>query len=164
MKELNYMAVADSAMEQIQKGAFLTVASQTGRNTMTIGWATIGFVWRKPVFMVAVRPTRYTFDIIEKASDFSVSVPTGDMSRELAFCGSRSGRDLDKFQECGLKTAAAQSVSSPVIDIPAIHYECSITYKQAMNSAHLTEDYKKLYPNSDYHTLYFGEIVACYQT
>ncbi len=38
------MAIAESAMKQIKKGAFLTVLSIAGLNTMTIGWATIGFV------------------------------------------------------------------------------------------------------------------------
>lgn len=34
-----------------------------------------------------------------------------------------------------------------------------------MNPARLDENYDKtLYPKKDYHTLYFGEIVACYET
>jgi flavin reductase (DIM6/NTAB) family NADH-FMN oxidoreductase RutF len=158
------MAVADEAMEQIRKGAFLTVEADGQRNTMTIGWATIGFVWKKPVFMAAVRSSRYTFEIIEKAADFTVSIPNADMSRELAFCGSRSGRDVDKFRECNLSTIAASRVMSPIISAPGVHYECVIQYKQAMEPGHLSTDFQALYPKKDYHTLYFGEIVACYRT
>ncbi|OPX34868.1 MAG: flavin reductase, partial [Desulfobacteraceae bacterium 4484_190.1] len=78
MKEIDYMAVAEKAMNQIKEGAFLTVRAGEALNTMTIGWATIGYVWRKPVFMVLVRDSRHTFGIIEKAADFTVSVPMTD--------------------------------------------------------------------------------------
>ncbi|MDX2441801.1 MAG: hypothetical protein QNK40_14795 [Desulfobacterales bacterium] len=36
----------------IKKGAFLTLKAGEETNTMTIGWATIGHIWRKDVFMV----------------------------------------------------------------------------------------------------------------
>jgi flavin reductase (DIM6/NTAB) family NADH-FMN oxidoreductase RutF len=132
---------------------------------MTIGWATIGFVWRKEVFMVAVRDSRYTFEIIEKADDFTVTIPASDGFKDaVMFCGTKSGRDFDKFEKCDLKQLQAQHVISPVIDIPGVHYECKIIYKSAMDSNFLDQDFEKLYPQKDYHTLYFGEILACYET
>ena len=79
-------------------------------------------------------------------------------------CGTKSGRDLDKFKECGLKEKAAQQVQSPILDIPGNHYECRIVYKSAMDNTFLHADLEKLYPKKDYHTLYFGEILACYVT
>jgi flavin reductase (DIM6/NTAB) family NADH-FMN oxidoreductase RutF len=132
---------------------------------MTIGWATFGFIWQKPVMMVAVRSTRHTFGIIEKAQDFTVTIPSGNMSKTTAFCGSTSGRDVDKFKKCNLETANGRNVASPIINVPGIHYECKIVYKSAMNPAHLDKNYDKvIYPKKDYHTLYFGEILACYET
>jgi flavin reductase (DIM6/NTAB) family NADH-FMN oxidoreductase RutF len=157
------MSIADTAMAQIEKGAFLTVETDAGRNTMTIGWATMGLCWRKPVFMVAVRDSRHTFSLIEEAMDFNVSVPMTGMKKELLFCGTRSGRDVDKFEACGLGTVAAQFVRSPVIDCPGIHIECRIVYKSPMDPLFLSQGYNALYPNKDYHTLYFGEIQACYE-
>ena len=165
MKELNYMSIADEAMKKIKKGSFLTVKSGNALNTMTIGWATFGFIWQKPIMMVAVRDSRHTFSIIEKAQDFAVTVPASDMSKAIAFCGSKSGRDVDKFKMCNLETADGHHVASPIIKVPGIHYECRIVYKSAMNPAHLDKDYdESLYPQKDYHTLYFGEIEACYET
>ncbi len=96
MRNVDCMAVAEKAMQQIKKGAFITVKSGEDLNTMTIGWATIGFVWRKPVLMVAIRDSRHTFGIIEKAADFTVSVPLTDMHDAVMFCGTKSGRDVDK--------------------------------------------------------------------
>lgn len=164
MRNVDYMAVAEKAMKQIKKGAFLTVKAGEDLNTMTIGWATIGFVWRKPILMAAIRDSRHTFGIIEKAADFTVSVPLTDMHDAVMFCGTKSGRDVDKFKELNLKTADGRQVASPIIDTPGIHFECKIVYKTAMDPVHLIAEYEKLYPEKDYHTLYFGEIRDCYET
>jgi len=163
MQSLDYMAVAERAMTQIRKGALLTVKAGDALNTMTIGWATIGVVWSKPVFMIAVRDSRHTFGILEKAADFTVSAPSTDMHDKVMFCGTKSGRDMDKFKECDLNIANAQQVVSPIIDTPGIHFECKIVYKSAMDPSHLIADYETLYPAKDYHTLYFGEILDCYE-
>ena len=163
MKKVDYMSVADQVMSQIKKGAFLTVKAGSDLNTMTIGWATIGIVWQKPIFMVAVRDSRYTFTIIEKADDFTISVPSKNMSDEIMFCGTKSGRDLDKFKECKLNSKDSQTIFSPIINVPGIHFECKIVFKSAMDPAFLTDEYKKLYPEKDYHTLYFGQILDCYE-
>lgn len=115
--------------------------------------------------MVAVRDSRHTFNLIEKSNDFTVTIPADASSKDaVMFCGTKSGRDYDKFIECGLQTRKAVTVDSPIIDIPGIHYECKIIYKSAMDNTNLDEQLEKLYPAKDYHTLYFGEILACYQT
>jgi flavin reductase (DIM6/NTAB) family NADH-FMN oxidoreductase RutF len=165
MKNLNYMTIAEDAMSKIKKGAFLTVKAADALNTMTIGWATFGVIWQKPIMMVAVRSTRHTFGIMEKAQDFTVTIPSGDMSKATAFCGSQSGRDVDKFKKFNLETADGQKVASPIIKVPGFHYECKIVYKSAMNPAYLDKNLdKSIYPQKDYHTLYFGEIIGCYET
>ncbi len=147
MNRIDYMAAAHKAMTQIKKGAFLTVKSGEAINTMTIGWATIGYVWRKPIMMVAVRLTRHTFSIFETAEDFSVSIPSSDMKKEIMFCGTKSGRDYNKFKECNLQTSDSQKVITPIIKVPGLHYECKIVYKSAMDPASLDKDYDAaLYP------------------
>ena len=35
-------------------------------NAMTIGWGSIGYIWRRPFIQVVVRPTRYTYEFMEK--------------------------------------------------------------------------------------------------
>lgn len=163
MRDVDPMAVYEGVMKQIKQGAFLTVKSGEVLNTMTIGWATIGYAWKKPIMMVMVRDSRHTFGVIEKAADFTVSVPSADMKKEIAFCGTKSGRDVDKFKECGFKAAPSRQVASPILQIPGIHFECRIVYKNAVDPARLTRDYDSIYPEKDYHTLYFGEIQACYE-
>ena len=165
MKNQAYLSDADELMARISTGAFLTVKAGEAVNTMTIGWATIGFIWQKTVFMVAVRNSRHTFSLLEKTDNFTVSIPSGDEYRQaLALCGTKSGRDLDKFAECRLNLHAGRTTQSPIIDLPGRHYECAIIYKSAMDPAFLHPDLAKLYPQHDYHTLYFGDILACYET
>ncbi len=165
MADKAFMSVADDSITRIKRGAFLSVKSGSGLNTMTIGWATFGVVWQKPIMMVAVRSSRHTFGIIEAASDFTVTLPKGGMEEELAFCGSKSGRDVDKLKTCNLKITGSRYVASPIIDTQGRHYECKIVYKSAMDQMYLDKNYDaSLYPKKDYHTLYFGEILACYET
>jgi len=163
MRNVDFMAAYESVMKQIKEGAFLTVKAGEALNTMTIGWATLGFAWKKPMMMVMVRNSRHTFSLIEKAADFTVSVPAADMKKEIAFCGTKSGRDVDKFKECKLKTAPSRQVVSPIIQVPGIHFECRIVYKNAIDPSRLTREFDPIYPEKDYHTLYFGEIQACYE-
>ena len=155
MKNRDYLKDTDKIMASIKKGAFLTVKAQDKCNTMTIGWATIGYIWQRPVFMIAVRDSRHTFSLLEQTDNYTVTVPAGDAFKDaVAFCGTKSK----------LAVKQAQQVQSPIIDIPGIHYECKIIYKSAMDNKMMDSGLENLYPKKDYHTLYFGEIVACYET
>ena len=100
MKKVNALEIVPAVMKQLPEGAFLTVAARRQTNVMTIGWALAGILWGKPVLMVAVRNSRHTFGLIEEADNFTVSVPTKDMKKELELCGTISGRAADKFKEC----------------------------------------------------------------
>lgn len=164
MQHVNYMAVADEAMKQIRKGAFLTVQAGDQLNVMTIGWASLGFMWGRQIATIMVRKTRYTFDIIEKSSEFTISVPLVDMSSALDFCGSKSGRAVDKFKACGLEIFPGEKVKTPRIKIPGLHFECAIVYKSALDPRNLVESYSHLYPEKDFHSMYFGEIKYAYST
>ena len=120
---VDYKEVAQRVLTRIDQGAFLTVKSGEAVNTMTIGWLTIGYVWRTPILMVAVRSSRHTFSIIEVSDDFTVSIPSLNMQREIEFCGTKSGRDYDKFKECNLQISESQDVATPIIRVPGIHFE-----------------------------------------
>ncbi|MDR2441724.1 MAG: flavin reductase [Planctomycetaceae bacterium] len=154
----------DQILQRLKSGAFLTVKNGERINTMTIGWGLIGVQWQLPVFTVLVRPSRFTFELIETASDFTVSVPKDDrFNSALTLCGSTSGRNVDKFKSAGLVTKPAQKIITPVIDGDCFHYECQILYKTPLNSNEITPSIvKSCYPIGDFHTLYFGKIVDCY--
>lgn len=165
LQHIKYNEYLPQAMEQLPRGAFLTVKSGDLLNTMTIGWGTIGYIWEMPIFTVAVRYSRHTYELINQAGEFTVSFPLDvSLKKELALCGTKSGRDMDKFQECGLTAQPAQAVATPVIEQCQLHYECRTVYKQTMEPVLLSPKIKrKTYSGPDYHTLYYGQILACYK-
>lgn len=156
----------ENAMENLTKrGAFLTVKDDQGIvNTMTIAWGYIGFSWNKPCFVALVRPQRYTHELIERADSYTISIPYGDdMKKALGICGSKSGRDLDKAAEAGIKFIPAQEVSSPIVDQCDMYYECKLTYIDTIHTDKLPDELMKKNYQGDCHDLYYGEIVKAYK-
>jgi len=166
MNERNYLDQTNALFEQIKRGAFLTVKAGDAINTMTIGWATIGWivaaagpVWSQSAIPATPSPCSKRPTISPSRCRWDPDPP-----KALTLCGTKSGRDMDKFAESGLQPKPARTTESPVIDVPGVHYECRIVYKSAMDSAFLDPALDKLYPQKDFHTLYFGEILSCYET
>lgn len=164
MKSIHFNEQSAAFIEQLQKGAFLTVKNKEQMNTMTIAWGNIGYMWNRPILTVMVRYSRHTYDLIDASDEFTVSVPVQkNMKEALAFCGTKSGRDFNKFEECQLKPLKSSVTETPFIEGCGLHYACKVVYKQAMEPALLEEAIKdEKYTNKDYHVLYYGEIVGAY--
>ena len=145
-------------------GLLLVSDKKNGKaNVMTIGWGFPGIMWGKPVFIVAVRPSRFTHQFIENSGEFTVNVPGPRMEKTVAFCGEVSGRKHDKLKECKLAVAKGRKVRTPVIKKCKIHYECKVVHKLQIKPNLLPSEIKKAYySKGDYHTVYFGEILAVY--
>ena len=132
-------------------------------NIMTIGWGTIGSIWSRPIFIVLVRPSRYTYSRLEEIAEFTVNVPSEKLTEAALHCGTVSGRDHDKFKEMNLTAIAAKEVCVPVIRECHINYECRILHKNDLIPEMLVETIsKEAYPEGDFHRVYFGEILATY--
>ena len=132
-------------------------------NAMTIGWGTVGIIWGKPIFTVLVRPSRYTYNCMEHTGDFTVNVPSAKMSDIVAFCGSESGRDHDKFKEKGMIAVPSKTVKSPIIEQCVIHYECKVVHKNDVQKEKLDgRIVSSAYKSGDFHTIYYGEILSTY--
>ena len=145
-------------------GLLLATSASGASNVMTIGWATFGVLWSRPVCLVMVRYTRYTYKLIEEAGAFTVNVPFPDMERVMEFCGSHSGRDVDKIRELGLAASPAKMVPGIILDDCALTYECHVVGKYDTLPKMLVEDvitshYTGGAKEANYHRLYAGEIV-----
>lgn len=162
---MNFYENLGTAMENLTKrGAFLTVKSDKGINTMTISWGYVGYSWNKPFFVAMVRPQRYTFDFIKEAKDYTISIPYSDEMKEaLMICGTKSGRDIDKEKEANIKFIESKTVESPIVGNCNMYYECNITYVDRISKEKFPEELKKNYENDDYHYIYYGEIVDVYE-
>lgn len=146
-------------------GAFLVVRDRKGRpNPMTIGWASLGVIWGEPILTVMVRPSRFTHGLIEKAGRFSVCVPLGGLKSELAVCGTRSGRDVDKIKECKLKVVAGQAEGVSVLADCDLFFECRTVHKTQVLKPNLDPGLiSRYYPEGDFHDIYQGLILHSYR-
>jgi len=147
-----------------QDGLLLVTLDAAGKpNVMTIGWGAIGSIWGRPVFIVLVRPSRYSYSRLEQVPDFTVNVPPRELGPAVNLCGSVSGRDHDKFEEAGLTLTPGRQVRSPIVTECVVHYECRILHRNDVVPEALTQAVlEDAYPTGDFHRVYFGEIVAAY--
>jgi flavin reductase (DIM6/NTAB) family NADH-FMN oxidoreductase RutF len=132
-------------------------------NVMTIGWGSLGIIWKKPVFTVLVRHSRHTQPLIEETGEFSVNILPPGMEEVAKYCGTVSGRDANKFEVKQLTAIASSRLKVPLIRECIIHFECRVIYRndllpEALDKPILTGIYGD---SKDFHRFYFGEIVAC---
>ncbi len=152
-------------LSHLKKGAFLTTKHNDKVNTMTISWGNMGIEWGEDVFITMVRDSRFTKTALDETDRFTVTIPLDEsMKKELAFCGSKSGRDVDKIKECGFELTDGKSIDVPAIKCHSLVIECQVLYAQRMEEALMTPEFKeKFYSSGDIHTLYHGKIVAIYE-
>lgn len=141
-------------------GLLLVTQGKEGKpNAMTIGWATIGTIWRRPIFMVMVRPSRHTFKLLAQNGDFTVNVMPEQMRSALDLCGVSSGRTRDKFTDAKMTAAPGAEVSAPIIAESLISYECRTVMTNDVNPATLDVDIRNsAYVTGDFHKIFFGDI------
>jgi flavin reductase (DIM6/NTAB) family NADH-FMN oxidoreductase RutF len=131
---------------------------------MAIGWGTAGIIWGLPIFIVLVRPTRFTFGLMEESREFTVNVPTEALEKQVDLCGTKSGRDMDKVKACGFKMEKGHEISIPYIAECPIHYECRVVHKNDVINAELDgKILNKSYPEGNLHRVYYGEILGVYR-
>ena len=129
-------------------------------NAMTVGWGSIGTMWRKPFVQVVVRPGRYTFEFIERYTDFTLSVLPEKQRKALQLMGSLSGKDRDKIKEAGLTPLACELSGAPAFDEAELILECRTLYSDVMHPEKFKDPaLEKHYPSKDYHHIYYGEIL-----
>ena len=137
----------------------ITAGDRDNCNTMTASWGGLGVIWGAPAATAYIRPQRYTKEFVDNSDYFTLSFFPEAYRKELALCGSKSGRDVDKVEACGFTVAMAQE-GAPYFEQADLVLVCRKRFAQAMDPANIPLDVReKWYPEEDYHTMYIGEIV-----
>jgi uncharacterized protein (DUF952 family)/flavin reductase (DIM6/NTAB) family NADH-FMN oxidoreductase RutF len=132
-------------------------------NSMVVGWGGFGILWKKPMAMVVVRPTRHTYKFINSYDSFSLCVFPEKYREELNLLGTKSGRDGDKIKESGLSPIGSKFIGAPIFDQAELSIECRKIYWDDLDPKNfLTPDIEKNYPKLDYHRIIIGEIVRIF--
>ena len=120
----------------------------TGVASMTIGWGTLGVDWSMPVFIAFIREGRYTRELLDASREFTVNVPCGPFDRKiLGYCGSHSGRDVDKAAALGLTLVPGELVGAPAIRELPLTLECKVLYRQLQDRAEIPASIRsRMYP------------------
>jgi flavin reductase (DIM6/NTAB) family NADH-FMN oxidoreductase RutF len=154
----------DETIARLNEPGALLVAGTRKPNVMTIGWGTLGIIWGRPIFVVYVRPSRFTHHLIEEIGEFTVNIPTPEMAAEVSICGTKSGREMDKFVECGFTLVPGEKVDVPHIAECPLYYECRVVHKTEVQAETLTRKIRSVYYSSgDLHDIYFGEILGVHR-
>ena len=145
----NPMEHSGYAIERLSSGILLVSADGEVVNPMAIAWGFLGYQWSKPVFIAPVRTSRFSHPIIAKTRKFTVCVQPEEMDEVKAYCGQKSGRDVDKIKELGLTTTSLGDFDVPVIDGCKLAYLCNVIHTASAE------------PLSN-HEFFFGEVSALY--
>jgi len=130
-------------------------------NSMVASWGSFGTVWSQPFAQVFVRPTRYTFEFMERFPTFTLCGFEETHREALTILGTRSGRDGDKIAESGLTPIAAGKVDAPVFAEADIAIECRTMFAQDITPDSFVDQRIDMhYGEKDYHRIYFGQVVA----
>ena len=132
MKPIAIKDLSENFFEVIGKEWMLVTAGNKDHfNTMTASWGGIGFLWNKSVVYVFIRPERYTFEFIEKSEYFTLSF-LGEENRAIhKICGSKSGREVDKVKETGLKPVITEK-GNILFEQGRLSLECRKLYTDIM--------------------------------
>ena len=167
-KMINPFDYAGQFAEQMKKGILLTTKGEDGVNTMTIGWGTIGIEWGRPMFVAYVRESRHTRKLLDANPEFTINAFLGETDKNvIAFCGTKSGRDVDKINELGLHFEEPEVISVPGIRELPLTLECKVVYRneqlwKGLPQAILDRYYPEINNIRDHHIAYYGEIVSAY--
>lgn len=141
----------------------LSAGSEGDFNTMTVSWGALGFIWGNPAVTAYVRHSRYTHEFIEKNDCFTLSVLRDGYKTQLNRLGSESGRDIDKMGDSGLTPVFVDGC--PTFREAKLVLVCKTVFSNEMQEDGFVskETLDKWYPGRDLHTMYIGEIIACYE-
>ena len=113
----------------------VTTAHGGRRNVMAAAWV-MPLDFEPPKFAAVVAADTFTRELLDAAGECVLQVPTTEQLQLTYDCGSRSGRDGDKFTALGIGTSAASLVAAPLVDGCAAWLECRVLAEPDLATRH----------------------------
>lgn len=123
--------------------AMVSCGDEVNSNITTIAWTGI-INSEPPLIYVSIRPSRHSYSIIKESGEFVINIPSENLVVAADFCGTKSGKEIDKFKEAKLTKEKAKIVKAPLIKECPINIECKLKEIKHLGS----------------HDMFIGEIVA----
>ena len=132
-------------------------------NMMTASWGGLGILWGMEVCFCFIRPTRHTYDFMEKVDYFTICFFDEEYRDVLNFCGTKSGKNINKMSYEKL-TPQAGSMGNVYFKEARMIMECRKIYFQDIDPGKFQDPgIEKNYPLKDYHRQYIGEIIKVFK-
>ncbi len=157
----------DNVFKLFARDWMLMTAEKGGKcNAMTVGWGGLGVMWGKNVAFVAVRPERYTYEFLEAAETFSLTVFEQSYKKMLGYFGTVSGRDEDKIAKSNL--TVIYDGETPYFQEARLSMNCKKILTTVFQPEDLVDQsYAKFYGGTNdasghgggWHVLYIAEIM-----
>lgn len=115
-------------------------------NLITCSW--FGTVCSEPPMVsVSIRKSRHSYGLVHDSGEFTVNIPRGEDLKLVQFCGTASGRDVNKFSESGLRAIACPPLAhAPMIDGFPLVLGCRVRRELELGS----------------HCMFIAEVVSVY--
>ena len=94
-------------------------------NIFTASW--VGTICSEPAMCyVSIRPSRHSYDIIKRNGEFVINLTTEELAYATDWCGVKSGRDFNKFEEMKLTPQKTSVIDSVIIKESPLSIECKV--------------------------------------
>jgi flavin reductase (DIM6/NTAB) family NADH-FMN oxidoreductase RutF len=103
----------------------LTTQFRGQPNVMTVAWS-MPMAGSEALIGIAVAPTRLSHEFITRTDEFALNVPHLDLLGRVYYCGTQSGRDVDKWETAPLTPAEPTEITSPLVDECLAWLECTV--------------------------------------
>ena len=94
-------------------------------NILTVAW-TGTLCTNPPLCYDSVRPELHSYDILRRNMEFVINLTTEELAFATDWCGVRSGKDYNKFEEMRLTPGKAEVVAAPIIEESPVCIECRV--------------------------------------
>ena len=150
--------------------AIISAGTKESHNSCVIGWGLLGVAWSKPLFIVYVKPDRYTYQFMEKSDYFTVSFIKKSLYKKFRIYGNKSGRDINKEEESGAQIQFLDNGGITFKEAEEV-YVCKIMAKIQLEDKNLSPEIIEFYDKASTlfkqtkqpHGVYIGEIIGHYK-
>ncbi len=116
-----------------------------GGNIITLGWK-MRTSFQPPIFAISVGKTRYSHELLQREREFVLAFPGAESARDVPYCGTHSGRAVDKFAGTSFTPLESSVIGPPLIRECVANFECRVTGELDTGD----------------HTIFAGEVAACW--
>ncbi|MHC1747624.1 MAG: flavin reductase family protein [Cellulosilyticaceae bacterium] len=111
----------------------VSCGDETAPNIITIAWT--GTICTNPAMTyISVRKTRHSYDLIKNTGYFVINLTTRNLVKATDYCGVRSGKDVNKFEEMHLTAMYDEETGCPMIGESPVSVVCEVTEIKELGS------------------------------